>query len=61
MAWLQSMPINVYAYFEPRIYQAVNAGPLRFDKTRFCCSSNSQTAQDFSNNPIMLVHLEQLD
>jgi len=32
MARLQSMQINVYmAYFEPRIYRAVNAGPLRFD------------------------------
>ena len=25
------------AYFEPRIYRAVNAGPLRFDIMKFCC------------------------
>src|SRR6218665_326200 len=26
------------AYFEPRIYQAVNADPLRFDIMKFCCT-----------------------
>jgi len=25
------------AYFEPRIYRAVNAGHLRFDIMKFCC------------------------
>jgi len=25
------------AYFEPRIYQAVNTGPLRFDIMKFYC------------------------
>jgi len=26
------------AYFEPRIYQAVNAGPLRLDVMKFYCT-----------------------
>jgi len=26
------------AYFEPRIHQAVNASPLRFDIMKFCCT-----------------------
>ena len=25
------------AYFEPRVYRALNAGPLRFDIMKFCC------------------------
>jgi len=32
------------AYFEPRIYRAVNAGPLRFDIMKLCkpqCNVNS--------------------
>jgi len=29
--------INLSKYFEPWIYWAVNAGPLRFDIVKFCC------------------------
>jgi len=31
------------AYFEPRIYRAVDAGPLRFDVMKFCCIWHWQT------------------
>jgi len=29
------------AYFEPQIYRAVNAGPLRFNIMKFCCVAKS--------------------
>ena len=27
------------AYFKPLIYQAIGAGPLRFDIMKFCCNA----------------------
>ncbi len=38
------------AYFEPRIYRAVNAGPLRFDIVKFCCNNNYYFKKQKQNN-----------